>query len=221
MEQEIQAQILGLNDYFVMTLDYVGTLAFAISGIRLASAKNFDLFGAFVVGLATAIGGGTVRDIMLGQPIFWMGQPIYFFITFFALLLVWLFQSHVVRRKNTWFLFDTFGLGMFAVIGIDKTLACGLPMWVAICMGTLTGAGGGVIRDVFLNEIPLIFRAEIYALACVIGGVVYWACRLMGVAPIPCGLMCCFAVIIMRLLAVKYHLHLPILKGDEHSNFPG
>lgn len=212
---------LTLHDYFVVTLDYIGTLAFAISGIRLASAKNFDLFGAFVVGLATAIGGGTVRDMMLGVPIFWMSNPIYFGITFIALILVWLFQAQVVRRRNTWFLFDTFGLGMFAVIGIEKALAAGQPMWVAIIMGSLTGAGGGVIRDVFLNEIPLVFRAEIYAVACVLGGFIYWLCStVMGLSPIPSGLACCFSVIFMRILAVKYRLGLPVFKGDENSNFP-
>ena len=156
-----------IHQWFVSSLDYIGTLAFAISGIRLASAKNFDLFGAYVMGLATAIGGGTVRDIMLGLPIFWMQHgEIYFSIVAAALILVWLFREHVVRRDNTWFLFDTVGLGMFTVIGIEKALGAGQPMWVAMMMGALTGAGGGVIRDVFLNEIPLIFRAEIYALAC-------------------------------------------------------
>lgn len=216
----MEQQILTSYDYFVIALDYIGTLAFAISGIRLASAKNFDLFGAFVVGLATAIGGGTLRDMMLGVPIFWMQNPIYFFITAVALMLVWRFQQHVVRRNNTWFLFDTFGLGMFAVIGIDKALAAGQPMWVAIIMGTLTGAGGGVIRDVFLNEIPLIFRAEIYALACVGGGVVFWLGRLCHFHPVLCGLACALVVIVTRLLAVKFHLHLPIMKGDENSEFP-
>lgn len=220
MEQDIQTQLLTLNDYFVMALDYIGTLAFAISGIRLASAKNFDLFGAYVVGLATAIGGGTMRDMMLGVPIFWMGNPLYFLITFVALILVWLFQTHVVRRNNTWFLFDTLGLGMFAVIGIEKALAAGQPMWVAIIMGTLTGAGGGVIRDIFLNEIPLIFRAEIYALACVHGGIAFWICRLGHLHPVTCGFACAVFVIITRLLAVEYRLHLPIMKGDENSEFP-
>lgn len=216
----MEQQILTSYDYFVIALDYIGTLAFAISGIRLASAKNFDLFGAFVVGLATAIGGGTLRDMMLGVPIFWMHNPIYFFITALALLLVWRFQQHVVRRNNTWFLFDTFGLGMFAVIGIDKALSAGQPMWVAIIMGTLTGAGGGVIRDVFLNEIPLIFRAEIYALACVGGGVAFWLCSLCHFHPVVCGIACAMVVIVTRLLAVKFHLHLPIMKGDETSDFP-
>lgn len=217
----LTTRFLTFNDYFVMALDYIGTLAFAISGIRLASAKQFDLFGAYVVGLATAIGGGTIRDIMLGVPIFWMSSPIHFCITFLALLLVWRFQRHVVRRENTWFLFDTLGLGMFAVIGIEKALAAGQPMWVAIIMGTLTGAGGGVIRDVFLNEIPLIFRAEIYALACVHGGIAFWICRWGHLHPVTCGFACAIIVIVSRLLAVHYRLHVPVLKGDDTTDFPG
>ena len=211
-----------LHQWFVIALDYIGTLAFAISGIRLASAKNFDLFGAYVMGLATAIGGGTVRDIMLGQPIFWMRNGVvYFAIVAAALLLVWLFREHVVRRDNTWFLFDTVGLGMFTVIGIEKALACGQPMWVAMMMGALTGAGGGVIRDVFLNEIPLIFRAEIYALACLIGGLAYWSGTQLALSPVTCGFACGTSVILTRILAVRYNLHLPILhSGEGDSDFP-
>ncbi len=203
---------------FVNFLDYVGTLAFAISGIRLASAKRFDLFGAYVVGLATAIGGGTVRDLMLNVPIFWMHDSIYFLINLVALLLVALFGKLVIRQKNTWFIFDTIGLGMFAVIGIEKTLAHGFPFWVAIVMGALTGAGGGVIRDVFLNEVPLIFRAEIYAVACVLGGIAYWTASLLGLNTVGCGLLCGAVVITTRIVAVHYHINLPTLKGDdEHT----
>ena len=196
---------------FANVLDYIGTLAFAISGIRLASTKNFDWFGAYVVGLATAIGGGTVRDLMLDVPVFWMRNGIYFLITLLALLLVVLFGKVVVRQKYTWFIFDTIGLGMFAVIGIEKTLGVGFPFWVAIVMGSVTGAGGGVIRDVFLNEVPLIFRAEIYAVACVLGGLAYWVCSLCGWGNVPCGLVCGSVVILSRVLAVRYHINLPTL----------
>ena len=200
---------------FANLLDYIGTLAFAISGIRLAGAKRFDWFGAYVVGLATAIGGGTVRDLLLNVPIFWMHNGIYFIITLLALLLVVLFGKMVVRQKNTWFIFDTIGLGMFAVIGIEKSLAEGFPFWVAIVMGSVTGAGGGVIRDVFLNEIPLIFRAEIYAVACVLGGLAYWTCYALHWGNVPCGLICGAVVILSRILAVRYHINLPTLQDSD------
>ncbi|RRD80447.1 trimeric intracellular cation channel family protein [Alloprevotella sp. OH1205_COT-284] len=202
---------------FVSILDYVGTLAFAISGIRLASAKRFDLFGAYVVGLATAIGGGTVRDLLLDVPVFWMHNGIYFIINLVALLLVGVLGKVVIRQKNTWFIFDTIGLGMFAVIGIEKTLAEGFPFWVAIVMGVLTGSGGGVVRDVFLNDIPLIFRAEIYAVACVLGGLAYWAFWALGFDSVGCGLVCGIVVILSRIIAVRYHINLPTLRGEEHE----
>lgn len=200
---------------FVQILDFIGTLAFAISGIRLASAKHFDLFGAYVVGLTTAIGGGTMRDLMLSQPPFWMTNPFYLLCTAFALIWVIMFRKFLVKQENTWFLFDTIGLALFAVTGIEKTLAAGFPFWTAIIMGTMTGAGGGVFRDVFINEVPLIFRKEIYALACVIGGVAYFVCYKMGINNIFSGLTCGAFVMLSRILAVHYKLHLPTLKSED------
>lgn len=202
---------------FTQVLDFIGTLAFAISGIRLASAKRFDLFGAYVVGVVTAIGGGTMRDLMLGNQIFWMTNSFYLICSAIALLWVITFRRLLVRQNNTWFLFDTIGLALFTVTGIEKTLTAPAeyPFWVAIIMGAITGAAGGVFRDVFINEEPLIFRKEIYALACVIGGMVYGLCyHIFGLDTITSGLICGATVIVMRLLAVKYKLHLPILKGE-------
>ncbi len=199
---------------FVQTLDFIGTLAFAISGIRLASAKHFDLFGAYVVGLATAIGGGTMRDVMLGLPPFWMTNAFYLICTALALILVIAFRKMIVKQENTWFVFDTIGLGLFTVTGIEKTLSAGFPFWTAIIMGTITGAGGGVIRDVFINEEPLIFRKDIYALACVVGGMAYYICLHLNLGYITCGLVCGAAVMLMRVIAVHYKLQLPVLKGE-------
>lgn len=199
---------------FITIIDYIGTFAFAISGIRLASAKQFDWFGAYVVGLATAIGGGTLRDILLGVTPFWMEQPAYLVVTAFALGFVIVFGKYVIRLNNTFFIFDAIGLGLFAVVGIEKSLACGFPFWVAIIMGMTTGAAGGVIRDVFINEVPLIFRKEIYALACVFGGFVYYACMYLNVPPALTQLIAASGVIVIRILAVKYHISLPVLKGQ-------
>ncbi len=200
---------------FVQILDFIGTLAFAISGIRLASAKQFDLFGAYVVGVTTAIGGGTMRDLLLSQPPFWMTNPFYLICSAIALVWVIVFRRFLVRQNNTWFLFDSIGLALFTVTGIEKTISAGFPFWTAIIMGTLTGAGGGVFRDVFINEVPLIFRKEIYALACVIGGLVYYTCHKVGLDNVQAGLICGTSVMLTRFLAVKYHLHLPVLKRED------
>ena len=141
-------------------IEILGTLAFAISGIRLASAKRFDWFGAYVVGFTTAIGGGTVRDLMLSLTPFWMLDSTYLFVTAGALLIVIVSGPYLIRFNNTFFIFDAIGLGLFTVVGIEKTLAAGFPLWVGIIMGTITGAAGGVLRDILINEEPLICRKE-------------------------------------------------------------
>lgn len=202
---------------FVEALEFIGTFAFAISGIRLASAKRFDWFGAYVVGVATAIGGGTIRDLMLEVTPFWMTDPIYLICSALALLWVIIFGKMVIRQQSTFFLFDAIGLALFTVVGVEKTLSLGYSLWVAVIMGTITGAAGGVIRDVFINEVPLIFRKEIYAVACVAGGLIYGLCDRLGVDLVVTELLSGTSVLSVRLLAAKYHLSLPVLKGEEPS----
>lgn len=200
---------------FVQILDFVGTFAFAISGIRLASAKRFDWFGAYVVGFVTAIGGGTIRDLLLDVTPGWMTDPIYLICTGLALLWVILFGKYLIHLHNTFFIFDSIGLALFTVVGLGKSLSLDYPIWVAIIMGSITGAAGGVFRDVFINEIPLIFRKEIYAMACVVGGAVYWLCTLTGVEPYVAQVVCGITVFVTRILAVKFKICLPTLKGEE------
>ncbi|MBQ8628825.1 MAG: trimeric intracellular cation channel family protein [Prevotella sp.] len=202
--------------YFI--IEFIGTLAFAISGIRLASAKHFDWFGGYVVGLATAIGGGTIRDVMLGLTPFWMTTPIYLICTAGALLLVIIFKKRLTSLTNTWFLFDTLGLALFTIAGIQKTLFAGFPFWVAVIMGCMTGAAGGIIRDVLINEVPLIFRKEIYALACIIGGIVYWIGYSLNWHDEITMILSFVSVIIVRVLAAKYHISLPILREDNDKS---
>ena len=201
---------LRLPASFVV-IEFIGTFAFALSGIRLASAKHFDVFGAWIVGMATAIGGGTFRDLMLGVNPFWMTNSIYFICCGLAVLWVMAYGKYLIRQKNTLFIFDTIGLALFNVIGIEKTLNMGFPYWTAITMGTITGAAGGVIRDVFINEVPLIFRKEIYALACVAGGLIYILGVRLGMSAEINALLSSFMVIFIRVLAVKYHWVLPRL----------
>ena len=196
-------------------LELIGTLAGAVSGARLASAKQFDLFGALIVGIATACGGGTIRDLMIGKPPFWLEDPIFLLTCLFGLIWVFLFRKWLVRQNNTWFLFDCIGFSLFNVIGIEKSLGLGFPTWAAIVLGVITGIGGGVLRDILINEVPLIFRKEIYATCCLAGGIVYVLFLRMGWTPEGCALLSCTVAIGIRMLAVKYHWSLPYIKGIE------
>ncbi len=198
---------------FTMIIDLLGTFAFAVSGIRLASGKDIDWFGAYIIGLVTAIGGGTTRDLLLDVTPFWMENPHYFITTGVALLATLLFRDKLFRWGNTLFLFDTIGLGLFTVIGISKSLDAGFPIWVCIMMGAITGSIGGVIRDILINEIPLIFRKDLYALACVFGGIVYFVCYYFNVPGVICELITAATVILIRIIAVKFHIQLPILNS--------
>lgn len=200
---------------FLFIIEVIGTVAFAISGIRLAAAKHFDWFGAYTVGLVTAIGGGTVRDVLLDIPVFWMQTWWYLAVTGLSLAFVILFRRSLLRRIHTLFLFDAIGLALFVMIGIEKTLATGYPMWVAIIMGMITGAFGGVVRDILINEEPLFFRKDIYATACIAGGFVYWMCSFISSSPMIEQLACATTVITLRVLAVKYSWQLPTLKDDN------
>ena len=200
---------------FITLCDYLGTFAFAISGIRLASAKQFDWFGAYVVGVVTAVGGGTIRDLLLDATPFWMVQHSYLTISGLALLFVILFQKTTVTLNNTFFIFDTIGLGLFTVVGVEKALHNDYPYWVAIIMGVITGSFGGMIRDILINEVPLIFRKDIYSLACVVGGVVYILCMPLPIPSFVLGSVAAVSVFITRLLAVKYHISVPVFKTNE------
>ncbi|MBF6627308.1 MAG: trimeric intracellular cation channel family protein [Proteiniphilum sp.] len=203
---------------FVDVIEFLGTFAFAISGIRLASAKKFDLFGAFVIGFVTAIGGGTLRDLLINVTPFWLENTLYLWATLLALIFVFIFHNKLIRLNNTFFIFDSIGLGLFVVVGVEKTLALGYEPWVAIIMGTITGSVGGMVRDVLINEIPLIFRKEIYALACVIGGVVFTALRSLETNKVITEVTTAVVVILIRTLAVRFQWHLPILRRDENNS---
>lgn len=200
---------------FITIIDYIGTFAFAISGIRLASAKRFDWFGAYVVGFVTAVGGGTLRDLMLGVTPFWMLNISYLIVSGLALLFVAGLRKYVIRLNNTFFIFDAIGLGLFTIVGIEKSVAAGYPMWVGIIMGTLTGAAGGMLRDVLLNEVPLIFRKDIYAIACICGGVIYYLCMFFSLPDSATQFIAACSVILIRVLAVRYGISLPALKGES------
>tara|TARA_B100000768_G_scaffold182000_1_gene208233 strand:+ start:6691 stop:7305 length:615 start_codon:yes stop_codon:yes gene_type:complete len=155
-------------------IDYLGTLAFAISGVLIGTEKKFDLFGVLILGFVTAIGGSTLRDILIGvKPMGWMQNEVYFYLIFSAIPVVYFFKSTILKWRKGVFMFDTIGIGVFTIIGVQKTLSVGLSPLVAVLMGVVSAVFGGVLRDVLSNEIPLIFRKEIYAFACLVGAVTF------------------------------------------------
>ncbi len=206
-----------LSMEFIDIIDFIGTFAFAISGIRLAAAKNFDWFGAYVVGFVTAVGGGTLRDVMLDMTPFWMEHVSYVVITALALVFVIIFRRHVVRLDNTFFIFDAVGIALFTVVGVEKSISAGFPVWVNIIMGTITGAAGGMFRDIFINEVPLIFRKDIYAMACLAGGAVYYLCLWTGLPTVATEIVAALSVFLIRVLSVRFGISLPSLKSIEQD----
>lgn len=205
-------ELLG-GDPFQMSLEYVGTFAGAISGVRLASAKRFDWFGAYVIGFVTALGGGTLRDLLMNLTPFWMTGPSYIVTTFLALVSISLFGRRFITEKVTWFIFDTISISLFTVFGVEKALSYGFAPWCAVMMGVITAVFGGIVRDIMLNEVPLIFRKEIYAMACFAGGVLYVILDAFHSSPRISATLCVALIFLVRALAIHYKLTIPVLKG--------
>lgn len=187
----------------IIVIDYLGTFVFAVSGALAATEKKFDLFGVLMLGIVTAIGGGTLRDLLIGStPVGWMRNEIYIYIILGAIPLVYFFKNHIMKLRKSFFLFDTIGIGLFTILGLEKTLSAGLSPLIGVMMGVVSAVFGGVIRDVLSNEVPLIFRKEIYASACFAGAIIY-----LGInefAPDSVAIVVSIlSVIIIRILAVK------------------
>ncbi|MDE6860437.1 MAG: trimeric intracellular cation channel family protein [Duncaniella sp.] len=207
-----------MEETFLFIIEVLGTLAFGVSGVRLAAKKRFDWFGAYTIGVITAIGGGTIRDVLLDAPVFWMQTWWYLAVTGLSFLTVILFTRVLTSDSRSLFMFDAVGLTLFVITGIQKSLTFGYPMWVAIIMGMITGSFGGILRDVLINEEPLFFRKDIYATACIAGGVVYWITALLGGSPIFQQLLCALTILFLRWGALRYGWHLPEMRERTSAN---
>ncbi len=195
---------------FFSTLDLIGTFVFAISGTIVAGEKRLDLFGAAFIGFVTAIGGGTLRDMMIGiSPVSWTSSTSYLYVIVLAVLITFILKEQIFQFRRTIFVFDTIGIGVFTIIGVEKALANGISTPVAIIMGILTAVAGGVIRDTLTNQVPQVFRKEIYATACFAGAVVYIVLKRFGVQPEINQVATILIIIGIRVISVKQKLSLP------------
>ena len=193
-------------------LDIIGTLAFAMSGALTAMSKKMDAFGVFIIAFVTAVGGGTLRDIMIGRtPVGWMLDLEYVYTIGVAFILAIVFRKKFDRLRTSLFLFDTIGLGVFTLIGLEKGIGVGLHPIVCIALGTMTACFGGVIRDILCTEIPVIFRKEIYATTCILGGIVFFVLKKFNFNDDFLYLLTSLVIITVRLMAVKFKWYLPVL----------
>lgn len=200
----------------IIWLDFIGTMVFAMSGVLTAAEKRLDLFGASVIGVVTAVGGGTTRDLLLGiTPVTWLSTPVYLYVILAGVVIAIVFRRLLATLRRTLFLFDTIGIGVFTVIGLEKALNLGVHPAVAVMMGMTTAVVGGVIRDTLTNEVPLIFKREIYATACIAGALVYLLLRWLGVDSALVQLFTVVVIITVRLLSIHYNWSMPILSMPE------
>jgi uncharacterized membrane protein YeiH len=194
-------------------LDLIGTIAFAISGALTAMNKKLDPFGVFIIAFVTAVGGGTLRDVLIGQtPVGWMLHLEYVYVIGIGYSVAIFFGKKLEKLRISLLLFDTIGLGVFTLIGLEKGINIGLHPFICIALGTMTACFGGVIRDILCTEIPVIFRKEIYATICILGGVVFFILKKMNLESDILYLITSLVIIAVRLMAVKFKWYLPTLE---------
>lgn len=191
-------------------LDIIGTLAFAISGALTGWHKKLDPFGVFIIAFVTALGGGTLRDVLIGKaPVGWMLDLTYVYIIILGFIATIILKTRLEKLRISLFLFDTIGLGIFTIIGIEKGIDVGLHPIICIALGTMTASFGGVIRDILCNEIPIIFRKEIYATISICGGILFFMLNKLTLNTDVLYLVTSVFMIVFRLLAVKNKWYLP------------
>lgn len=187
-----------------------GTFSFAVSGAFAAMQKRLDVFGVLIIAFATSVGGGTLRDILLGDtPVFWLKNANYSLLILITAITAMIFWKKIKSLKITLFLFDSLGLGFFTIVGLEKGLAYDLSPGICVALGTVTGCFGGITRDILLNNIPLIFRKEIYATACIVGGLMYLLLSYFNVDETIVKVVSVSVVIVIRIVAVRFNLVIP------------
>lgn len=191
-------------------IEILGTISFAISGTFAAMQKRLDPFGVLIIAFVTSVGGGTVRDLLLGDtPVAWMRDVNFCLLILLTSIATIFFKTHIKKFKITLFLFDSLGLGLFTMLGIQKGIVFGLGPGICIALGTITGCFGGIIRDTLLNTIPLVFRKEIYATVCIMGGLLYFLLLYFNTKEDLAKIVVIAFIFLFRIIVVKYKLTLP------------
>ena len=204
---------------FTFLIEVLGTISFAMSGSFAAMQKRFDPFGVLIIAFVTSVGGGTVRDLLLDVPVFWMHDLLAVSLIFFTAIFTMIFKLIEKKFQVTLFIFDSLGLGLFTIIGVQKGLNADLHPVIGVVLGTITGCFGGIIRDILLNRIPLIFRKEIYATAAIAGGIVYILLKnFSGLSEEINQILTILLIVSIRTLAVKYHWQMPKFYGNFNPN---
>lgn len=203
-----------------MTIQYAaelaGTFFFAVSGVLATEDKDRNWFGVAFTGFVTAIGGGSLRDMLLGSyPLVWIGDINFLYAIIVGLIISFIFFSRLAQLKRTMLLFDMVGIALFTILGVEKALSLGVKPEIAAIMGMFSAVMGGVIRDTMTNKTPIIFNKEIYATACLAGAVLYLVLYSFAVPRnINLPISSCL-IILIRILAIKFHIELPRLKGTQ------
>jgi len=194
-------------------LEILGTFFFAISGALAVRDRHDDLFGASFMGFVTAIGGGSLRDMILGSyPLVWVSDINFLYAILIGVIIAYIFFKYLIRMRRTFLLFDTLGISFFTVLGVEKSLSLGFRPEVAAIMGMFSAVMGGVIRDTLINETPVLFRKEVYATACLTGAILYLILHQAGVDRNINLMVSCSLIFIIRISAVKFNLVLPNFK---------
>lgn len=208
-----------MHENLNLIIELLGTVSFAMSGSFAAMQKRLDPFGVLIIAFITSVGGGTVRDLLLDVPVFWMRDLVMCSVIFITCIFTMIFKSLEKKFQVTLFIFDSFGLGLFTIVGIQKGLSADLHPLICLTLGTITGCFGGIIRDILLNRIPLIFRKEIYATACIVGGSVFLL--FVNYSRLSYTVVQIFTILLIvaiRTLAVKYHWQMPKFYGAEQNS---
>ena len=197
---------------FLYPFYLAGTFFFAISGTLAAAKKQLDVFGALMIGFITAIGGGSIRDVVMGKfPLVWIEDANYAFAILAAFVISLFLKKQLFKLRKTFYLFDTMGIALFTIMGLQKALGNDTPVVVAVFLGMTSAVMGGMIRDVICNDIPLIFRSELYATTCLLGAVSYIALESISPYHLLNALLSFLVIVVMRLLAIRFKWALPVM----------